>query len=176
MNVLVCYSSKTGCTKRIAEAIQAREPSWDCLPIDQVASLEKYDLVFLGGWIDKGAYDAKTSAFIELLSDKAVAFFFTLGAYPTSKHAYDCIQNIRQALEERKNTVINHFHCQGAIDPKLIEWMKGLGEEHAHAPDKYREQRWKDASLHPNQEDCNAAESFADFTVKLYEKARQSNV
>lgn len=176
MKVLVAYSSKTGATKKVAEAIHAYNTAWDILPMEAVTDIAGYDLIIPGGWIDKGTYDAKAMAFISGLKEKNVAFFFTLGAYPTCKHAYDCVRAISKVLEEGGNRVVNHFHCQGAIDEKLMAWMRGLGKEHAHAADGYREKRWANAAKHPNQEDFDAAENFADSTMKYYQAMEKEHV
>lgn len=174
--VLIAYSSKTGATKKIAQAIHAYDTDWDICDMSDPLPTEAYDLIFVGGWIDKGTYNKEAREFIQSLRNKTVAFFFTLGAYPSSKHAYESLSAIQQSLEENGNCVINHFHCQGAIDPKLIDWMRGLKSDHPHAPDKYRQQRWADAANHPNQEDCHAAEGFADSTYKLYLKESEAHV
>ncbi len=123
-------------------------------------SVEEFELIVLGGWIDKGLLNKPVMDFIERVENKKVAFFFTLGAYPTSTHAYDCINNIKAKLEENNNEIISHYHCQGPIDPKLIEWMKNLPEGHGHAVDQDRINRWEDAKNHPNEEDFNAARNF----------------
>ncbi len=170
MRVLVTYHSKTGNTAKIAKAIQQYDEAWDICAISEVETTA-YDLIFVGGWIDKGTFNKETTAFIQTLSNQKIAFFFTLGAYPTSAHAFDCIVSIRKIIAETGNELLAHYHCQSPVDPKLLDWMKGLPEGDPHRPDQYGLKRWANASTHPNQEDVDAAQNFANFTVKKYREA-----
>lgn len=162
MKILVTYSTKTGNTKKIAEQIHKALDNSELFDISEVKNLD-YDLIVVGTWIDKATADLKALEFIKTIKDKKVAFFFTLGAYSDSNHAQDCIKNIKNLFEENNNTVLGHYHCQGAIDPKLIEFMKAkfpIG--HPHGPTPERIQRWKDASTHPDENDLkNAYEYFS---------------
>jgi flavodoxin len=167
MKVLITYHSKTGNTKKIAEAIHRYHSDWTLAPLNS-ADPEGFDLLFVGGWIHNSAFNPETSAFAEKLRNKDVAFFFTAGAYPTTKYAFDCTGNIIALLETNGNRVINHFHAQGALSPEMKSWMTGLSDKNPHGLDKYREIRWKHADNHPNGEDLDAAEFFAHQTVQMF--------
>lgn len=159
MKTLIAYSTKTGNTKKVAEAINDIIPFSDLKDISQVESLD-YDLIIIGTWIDKGTADEKALKFMKSVENKKVAFFFTLGAYPNSDHAKECIKNISKVLEENKNEIIGSYHCQGAIDPQLIEFMKKtFGPDHPHGPNSERIKRWKDASTHPDEKDLEEAKN-----------------
>jgi len=162
MKTLLTYSSKTNNTAKVADAIYEKmsEATYKKITDLKEDEADDYEVIVIGGWIDKGHMNQEVDDFIAKLHNKKVAFFFTLGAYPTSEHAYDCIANIKDKLTANNNQVITHFHCQGAIDPALIEWMKKLPKGHGHAPDEERENRWSDASNHPSAEDFRAAHSF----------------
>ena len=97
MKTLITYSTKTGNTKKVAEAISKTITNSEIMDIADVQNLD-YDLIIVGTWIDKGTADAKALKFINGIKDKNTAFFFTLGAYPDSKHAQDCIDNIQSYL------------------------------------------------------------------------------
>ncbi|MFV0379383.1 MAG: flavodoxin family protein [Anaerorhabdus sp.] len=167
MKKILLYSSKTGNTKKIADSIQ------EALICDRFEEITNFnvtdvnddDFLIIGGWIDKGLMNKEVMDFIYQLKGKKVAFFFTLGAYPNSMHAFDCIENIKKAFVDNNNEVIAHYHCQGAIDPKLINWMSSLPADHSHSPDQDRINRWSDAKEHPNQEDLNSSKNFAS-TIK----------
>ncbi|WOO86699.1 flavodoxin family protein [Mollicutes bacterium LVI A0039] len=172
MKKILVYSSKTGNTKKIAESINNR------IELDQFKTVKEFDvdsiatedLIIVGGWIDKGVMNREVMELISKISNHKVAYFFTLGAYPTSMHAFDCVRNITAAFEANNNQVISHYHCQGAIDPKLMDWMKNLPKDHGHSPDQDRLNRWEDAAKHPNQEDFHAAENFANMLMKKLEE------
>lgn len=157
MKTLIAYSSKTGNTRKVGEAVLKAFPQGEIKDISEVDDIHNYDLVVVGTWIDKGTADTKALKFIETIEDKKVAYFFTLGAYPSSKHAEDCIGAIDKVFTEKGNEILGRFHCQGAIDPKLTAWMSTLPAEHPHSPNPERLKRWEDASKHPNEEDLQSA-------------------
>ncbi|MDP0506625.1 MAG: flavodoxin family protein [Fusobacterium sp. JB019] len=159
MKTLVAYSTKTGNTKKVAEAINEVIDGSEIKNIDDINNLD-YDLVIVGAWIDKGTANKEAIDFIEKLENKKVAFFFTLGAYPDSDHAKDCVKRIEELFIKNNNEVIGHYLCQGAVDPKLIEFMKKqFPVDHPHGPNPERIKRWTDASTHPNLEDLEDAKS-----------------
>ncbi len=160
MKTLIAYSTLTGNTKKVCEAAAKAFTEVEVKDISTVTTLD-YDLIIVGTWIDKGTADTKAKNFIETIKEKKVAFIYTLGAYPDSKHAEDCTASIKKLFEDNKNEVLGHYHCQGAIDPNLIERMKKMfGPEHPHGPNPERVKRWEDASTHPDQNDLDAAYNY----------------
>lgn len=167
MKTLITYSSQTGNTKKVADAVSKAFTGAELKDISEVDHLD-YDLIVVGTWIDKSTADTKALKFIETIKDKKTAFFYTLGAYPDSDHAKDCTANIKNLFETNNNEVIGHFHCQGAINPKLIAWMSQLPTEHPHSPNPDRIKRWEDAKSHPNEKDlADAKEAFKNILAAL---------
>jgi len=167
MKTLIAYSSKTGNTRKVGEAILKAFPKGELRDISDVEHLD-YDLIITGTWIDKGTADTKALKFIETIKGKKTAYFFTLGAYPDSQHAMDCITAIDKLFTDNENELAGHFHCQGAIDPKLISWMSELPSEHPHSPNPERLKRWEDAANHPDQNDFDTAEkTFKEILTGL---------
>lgn len=164
MKVLISVSSKTGNTRKIAEAIHTAIPESVLFDAETAPDPSSFDLIFIGFWVDKGTADKQAQQYIKKIANKPVAIFGTLGAYPDSQHGIDSLNNVAQLLPNCQ--VIDRYLCQGAIDPKLIEWMCGLPEEHPHAPDENRRKRWQDASTHPDGNDCQEAASWAIAALK----------
>jgi flavodoxin len=161
MRGLVVYSSRTGNTKRIAEAIMSELPEKTLItPVEAAPDPEPFDWVFLGYWVDRGSADGKSAAYIKKLSGKGVALFGTLGAYPDSEHARDAQEAVRALLEPR-NWVVGSFICQGRIDPELTRRFQSLPKEHPHGWTPERAQRHRDAASHPDEADCNRARQEA---------------
>lgn len=159
MKTVIVYSSKTGNTKKVAEAIHEAIEGSEIKSSKE--NLEKeYDLYILGGWIDRGTFDSGMLKFAENIKNKKTAYFFTLGAEPDSAHGEDCRRNIEKLLLENGNQVLEGFSCQGAIDPKLIDWMLKLPTDHHMAPNEARKNRWKAAASHPDQEDLEKAKKI----------------
>lgn len=160
MKILITYSSKTGNTKKVATEISKQILKADFLPINEVNNLD-YDLFIIGGWIDKATFDSSTTKFINKLSNKKIAYFYTLGAYPDSDHSKECVKNIDKIFEINNNEIVARFFCQGAIDPKLISWMSKLPSEHIMAPTEERIKKWEIAKNHPDATDLKNATDFA---------------
>lgn len=164
MKILIAVSSKTGNTRKLAEAIHAALPEAELHNVESAPDPNQFDLIFIGFWVDKGTADGKAQEYIRQIEKKNVAIFGTLGAYPDSQHAHDSLKNIAELLPDCQ--IIDRYICQGSIDPKLIEWMSTLPAEHPHAPDAERRKRWEDASTHPDVNDCQAAATWAVSTLK----------
>lgn len=162
MKTLVVYSSLTGNTKMVAEAIAEAMPNCDIFSVQEApATVEGYDLVAVGYWVDKGMPDARCKAWLEGLKDARIAFFGTLGAYPDSDHARECKEKAAALVLEpaRGNSVLGSWLCMGKIDPKVLEIMAKMAQN-VHPMTPERKARIEEASKHPNAEDCKAAQEF----------------
>ena len=69
MNSIVIYSSRTGNTKQVAEAIVGVLPEGTpCVPVNEApADLSQYDVVFMGFWADQGNADKAAQAVLNAL-------------------------------------------------------------------------------------------------------------
>jgi len=159
MKIAIVYSSKTGNTCKVAEAIAQALPTAELYAVENAPAPDAYDLIFIGFWVDKGTADKNAQPYFAGLGTKNVAIFATLGAYADSQHAQDSLNNAAALCPQA--TVVGRFICQGAIDPKLIAWMKTLPADHPHAPDDARRKRWSDAESHPDTTDLENARAWA---------------
>ncbi len=170
MKTLITYSSLTGNTKIIAQSIYESYKLADFFEINDVKNFNDYDLIILGGWIDKGTLNKYVHSRLDEIKNKNVAFFFTLGAFPTSMHAYRCIQAIKQPLLENNNNILGHYHCMGAIDKHYREKMYNLPKDHPNYPNEERLKRWAVSDNHPNEEDIYGAKDFICAVLQQYSK------
>lgn len=175
MKTLIIYSSKTGNTRNIAEAIHDALPGSDILPVENAPAPESlpgdYGMICVGYWVDKGMPDAKAKACLEALRGARVALFGTLGAWPDSDHARDCIQKSEALLKEpeRGNTVLGSFICQGKVDPRLVEMMNKMAAD-VHPMTPERKARLEEAAKHPDDADrARAKERFLTFAARAEE-------
>lgn len=169
MKSLIVYSSLTGNTKMVAEAIAKVLAPCDIHPVEDNPSTVGYDLVAVGYWVDKGGPDAKAKKYLESITDSTVAIFATLGAEPNSPHALESLENGIKCLDN-SNNVVGKFICQGKIDPKVIEMMRKMfgGKEGFHAVDDKRQARHAAAASHPDEQDlANAQEVFTKIKASL---------
>lgn len=166
MKNIIIYSSKTGNTKKVAEAIHEAIPSSEILSVDEVNYLE-YETIIIGGWIDKGTFDNKALKILKEIKNKNVAYFFTLGASIESEHAEYCKKNIEEVIISNGNKLIGNFISQGKIDPNLITGLLNLPKDHKMYPSKERMDRWEAAKEHPNNQDLERAKDiFSKIFIK----------
>jgi|UniRef100_UPI003FA2CA48 flavodoxin len=172
MKTLIVYSSLTGNTKLVAEAIhEVFGPEAGLFPVETAPSPADYDFVAVGFWVDKGTADKKAQEFLKTIEGKPVALFATLGAYPDSEHAADSLKNAAAFLDA-SNQLVGTFICQGKIDPRLIEQFKKMPGDHPHAVTPERLARYAEAAKHPDAGDLQAARAvFTDIKIKLLQPA-----
>lgn len=168
MKTIVLYSTRTGNTKKVAEAIAEALPAGTpCLSVKEApADIDRYDCVFLGFWVDRGTADKDSQDMLKQLTNKHVAIFATLGADPKSEHAAKSLDNGAAFLSEGVHVACT-FICQGAVDPKLIEMMyKQFPAGHPHGKSPERDALHAEAAKHPDAADLENAKAFAADVMK----------
>lgn len=166
MKSLVVYSSKTGNTKAVANAVGEVMPEGcEIFAVEEAPELDSYDLVAMGFWVDRGTADAKAQAYMKRIQNRKIILFATLGAYPDSDHARDCMARAA-LLMDSSNELLGTFICQGKLDSKLIEGFKTLPKDHPHAMTPERIARHQEASKHPNEEDFDKAKSVVQSGIR----------
>ena len=166
MKTLVVYSSKTGNTKKVAEAVKSAMPEGcEIHPVENAPDPSDYDFVAMGFWVDKGLPDTMAQSYMKKIKGLNLGVFGTLGAWPDSGHARNCMEEALKMLES--NNVLATFMCQGKVDPRLMEMMaKQNIESHAMTPE--RKARLEEAAKHPDDNDLkNAAEIFGKAIEEL---------
>ncbi len=173
MKTLLTYSSLTGNTRKVADAIYEvlKDYNIDYFPVDEVKDIERYEIIFVGYWIDKGMPNKEALQLLKKLRNKKVGVFFTLGAHPDSEHARKCVEKSINLLEEGNNQILCVFHCQGKISDKLIEFFKTLPPDHPHALTEEKLERYALAAKHPDETDLKRAQEVLK-EVFLNEKRR----
>ncbi len=153
MKTLLVYSSRTGNTRKVAEAIVEVMPSGTQIcPIEEAPSPAGYDFIALGYWVDRGGPDKIAAEYMTKIKETKIGLFGTLGAYPDSDHAVKAMANA-EALLEKDNVVLGHSICMGKVNPALTERFKSLPTDHPHAMTPERMARHMEAAKHPDAED-----------------------
>ena len=166
MKSLIVYSSRTGNTRAVAEAVHSVFPE-PCriTPVEEAPDPGAYDFIAVGYWVDKGMPDKKARAYMKTIKGKKVGLFGTLGAYPDSEHADDCRAKAMALMAG--NGVLGQFLCQGKIDPNVLEMMAKMASDH-HPMTEERKARIEEAKKHPNEADFSAARQMFK---EIFEKA-----
>lgn len=150
---VILYSSVTGNTRRVAEALAAS--SGDVLlDARHLDSLPDAGVLALGFWVRRGQPDEISQRVWRRLKGRSVFYFGTLGAWPTSAHAQRCREAAERLLREGGNRCLGGFLCQGRVDPHMVALSAHKG---THPLTEKRRARLAEAARHPDASDCTAA-------------------
>ena len=167
MKILVVYSSRTGNTRQVAEAVRAALPEGtDLFPPASAPDPAPYDLVFAGFWAKRGAPNPAMKAFLQRLAGKPLGIFGTMGARVGSPHARRIEENARLAASRCR--ILGVFLCPGKVDPAWLERRaadSSLGKNHPMTAE--RAARLAETALHPDAEDLRAAGAFAQDVLRI---------
>ncbi len=123
MKTLIIYSSQTGNTKKLAEALyRAVDGEKHICPIEEAPDSEKFDLVVLGFWLMAGKPDPKSSDFLVKLGSVDLFLFATHGAASDSPHALNGMA-LAESLVSEAN-IVGRFNCSGEVNPAFLEKAK----------------------------------------------------
>lgn len=109
---LIVYSSVTGNTKQIAEAIYNGfgENVADIFAIRDEFNLEDYDNIAVGYWLTRGEPDKMVQELLKKLKNKTVILFQTQGAELNSEHSITAFARAASYLGENCQSIGNF--CQ----------------------------------------------------------------
>ena len=166
MRFLLVYSSRTGNTRKVAEAVfEALPEPKEFYPVEEAPRADEYDFVLLGFWVDKGNADEKAANYLEGIKNKKIFLFGTLGAYPDSEHARNCLEKVKKTSQE--NDILGTFLCQGKVDPDLLKWMnENLKNDPRHSLTPERKEMLREAEKHPDVDDLTEAGNMVREALK----------
>ncbi len=166
MKKAIIYSSLTGNTKMIAQAIHAAlPPDTEIYALENAPDPAAYDFLALGYWVEKGMANQKMLKYIEGVKGKKIALFATLAAWPDSDHAKNAISRTASLMPDCE--LVGHFVCQGKLNPALRSAMSKHPDKH-HPMTPERQKRLAEAEKHPNEQDCaTAREVFGEIARNL---------
>jgi len=160
MKSLVVYSSQSGNTRKLAEAVFNALPGEKTLyPVDEAPDPSGYDLVAVGFWLMKGKPDPKSSEYLGKIGEKPLFLFASHGAGAGSDHAINGMELAKSLASE--SDIRGTYSCQGEVNPKVIEKASKKPEPPVWLADA------PGADGHPNDADIEAlkyqlAELFVD--------------
>ena len=140
MKVIVTYMSQTGNTKKVAEAIfQEIMGKMEIKPMEEVSSLDGYDLAFVGSPMQASGMAGDAKSFLEQHSKgKNIALFITHASPEHEPQLKEWLRNCKAAAAGAN--LLSVFDCQGEMsqaladfmvnsgDPTLVEWGKKRSE------------------------------------------------
>lgn len=168
MRISVIYSSLSGNTRQVAEAVHGLLPEGSPLrPVQEAPDPEEYDLLLLGFWVHRAKPDPLMWQYMEKIQNKTVAAFGTLVARPDSDHARKVVENLETRLSGNK--ILGSFLCQGRLAPKRFEARLSGAAANAHHPlTEERKAALIAANSHPDEEDLKAVRLFFSSCLAEY--------
>jgi len=160
MKIAVIFSSITGNTKKVAEAIYSILPEEKFIfQNPNIECLEKFDVILIGYWCYRCFMDPLSLALLKKITGKKVGAFGTAGVYPNSQAGIKCSERVKEAISS-KNIFIGEFLCQGKIPEERTKKRMMLPKDNPHYLDVEGLKRHIESRNHPNEVDLENAKKF----------------
>jgi flavodoxin len=158
---LVVYSSVTGNTKKLAEAVYEALPNdKEIFELGESPDLAGYDLVAVGFWFKSGKPNPETMEYLPKLGGKSAFIFATHGAPAEYDHVTQGMEEARGAAGGAK--ILGSFSCMGTVNPKVLEKVRSMPEEKRPVWIS----RAEEAAGHPNDGDIRALKEAVAAALK----------
>jgi flavodoxin len=123
MKSLIVYSSQSGNTQKLAQAVYESLPAAkEMYAVADAPDPEGYDFIALGFWFQAGRPDPKSAEYLGRIGKKPLFLFATHGASADSDHALEGMKHAGSLAPEAD--LIGSFNCQGEVNPKVVEKAK----------------------------------------------------
>jgi flavodoxin len=120
MKTLIVYSSQTGNTKKMADAVNDVINGEKVLcPVAEAPDPAGFDLVVLGYWLMAGKPDPKSADYLAGVGDAKLFLFATHGAAADSAHAAEAMEHAKSLAPSAQ--VAGTFSCPGEVNPTFLE-------------------------------------------------------
>lgn len=117
----IVYSSRTGNTRMLAEALKEALPQGDCIYFGgpDAKALEA-DMIYLGFWTDKGSCDGSCAEFLKSLTTQKLFLFGTAGFGGAPAYFQQILGRVKSNLGPEV-TVTGSYMCQGKMPMSVRE-------------------------------------------------------
>ena len=128
----IIYSSRTGNTRLLAEAIRESLPADLCnhFGTDEAGAVESEKL-YVGFWTDKGTADEAALALLKRLKNKKIFLFGTAGFGGSDVYFEKILGQVKQSIDS-SNAVIGEYMCQGKMPQSVRERYVKMKENPEH--------------------------------------------
>lgn len=115
MRIAIVYSSQTGNTALLAQAIREALSQEDCLYFGapDLKALEA-DVIYAGFWTDKGSCDPAMAQFLSSLTDQQIFLFGTAGFGGASAYFEQILNRVQEHLGPDVH-LLGTYMCQGKM-------------------------------------------------------------
>lgn len=155
---MIVYSSITGNTKMIADAIKDVLDEDSCVYCGKPDGIttQEADVIFVGFWVFRGSCIEEIEKYLKTLENKKVFLFGTAGFGGSESYFETILANVKQYLSE-SNNVIGSFLCQGKMPSSVLErYQVMLEEQPGNKNAQNMISNYHSALLHPDMHDVEA--------------------
>ena len=129
MTYSTVYSSKTGNTKMLAEALKAALPAEDCRYVGAPdAAALAAERIYVGFWTDKGTCDAATADFLSQLDKQELFLFGTCGFGGDAAYFERILDNVALKIPQGVR-VVGRFMCVGKMPRSVRDRYEKMAED-----------------------------------------------
>ena len=130
----IIYSSRTGNTRLLAEAIRESLPADLCnhFGTDEAGAVESEKL-YVGFWTDKGTADEAALALLKRLKNKKIFLFGTAGFGESEAYFQKVLDRVKESIDE-SNSIIGTYMCQGKMPMAVRERYEKMKQQPNPAP------------------------------------------
>lgn len=162
--VVLCISSFTGNTRKIAEALEEelKDNGYDVSVLDNHFKYDiddNDDLFIVCFWCRRSTLDFESKKKIDSLKGKTILAFGTMGSYPDSSYGETVRKNVYDYIST-ENKCLGIFLSQGKIPLARTEKRRNLPKDNPHYLDDAGLKRHMDSRTHPDENDIRNAVMF----------------
>ena len=166
MKIAIVYSSNTGNTKIIAEAIKEELSNEDIVYFGKPENNIEADIYIVGSWTDKGNFSSEIKEFLTNLNYKKIAYFGTAGFGGQVEYYQTLFNRVKENINDT-NQILGYFYCQGKMPMSIRDRYEHLIKENPE--DKNLQvsiKNFDEALEHPNKEDIEQVKLWIKHIIK----------
>ena len=130
----IIFSSKTGNTAELANAIRDALPQENCdyfgtSEIEEPVS----EMLYIGFWTDQGNADKSALELLQRIKNKKVFLFGTAGFGENEAYFQKVLNNVKSSMDE-SNQVVGEYMCQGKMPMSVRQRYENMKKQPLHLP------------------------------------------
>ena len=150
----IIFSSKTGNTAELANAIRDALPQENCdyfgtSEIEEPVS----EMLYIGFWTDQGNADKSALELLQRIKNKKVFLFGTAGFGENESYFQKVLNNVKSSMDE-SNQVVGEYMCQGKMPMSVRQRYENMKKQPLHLPNlNAMIENFDKALSHPDADD-----------------------
>ncbi len=162
MKIVIYYSSRTGNTKKLAEALSvslAGSHTVSLIKTAEAGEPVEADLYLLSFWCRKSGMDDLSLRLLEKFTGKRILAAGTIGGDAEGAYGRRVCENVRASIE-KANFCAGVFVCRGAVDLARIRKRMALPETDPHYVGEEKYRKYLLTQSHPDENDLRRVAEY----------------